>query len=429
MLASLMPAALPPEWVLILAGELFVTVFLVAYSFGIDSHPVLTPVPTFLEGDLTLAQPYVKEAVSTGALVGVSFVLPLLLIALVQGGAGWRKADEWRKVATSVFFALLGLIQSLILAQAIYHTLKLSFGRPRPNFFAYCNYAGYRDALAGAINMTDYTAAITPGALGDLSKCWASTANVRSSVSSFPSGHAGTAFSGLLFLTLYLRSAVGMRAGTHFTLAALFVTSWPLIVAAYIGVSRFRDHFHFTDDIAAGAMIGIGSALVAWWHYQAAERDTFEVARKAAAAAEAGVGGAGGSAAPAAAGMPPGGPSAASSIPEPRGAAYTRSAIPTDVGARAPGGGPGYGYGHGGPGGPGPYSGGGRGGPGGGGPGGGRGMDYGPGPGYGPGGGGGPGGPGFTGAGPMSPGYGPRDGGSPRAGVPYRLPSSRPGMV
>lgn len=418
-----------PAAAVALAGELFVTVFLVAYSFGIDSHPVLT-VPPFFEGDLSLSYAYVTpESVTTGGLVGVAFILPLLLIAAIQGGVGWWRGKTLRAAALDVFYACLALVQAVIVAQTIYHTLKLAFGRPRPNFYAYCNYAGYRDALAAG-DLTNYTAAITPGAFGDIAKCRGTTSQIRSAVSAFPSGHAGTAFAGLLTLTLYLRSAVGVARGVHVTVAAFFVTAWPLIVASYIALSRFRDHYHFTDDIATGAMIGIGSALVAWWHFQTAERDTFEKERKEAAATAAPAGAGGSGAAPPAPppGMPPvGGPpgvpppgyGAPSGIPDAR-----RGGMPPmdGSGARAPPlpGGPGYGYGYGGPGGggmpgdrygggPGPMS-----------------------PGYGPG--GGPGYGGGPGPGPMSPGYGGGRGGSPRGGggggpgVSYRMPS-RPAVV
>lgn len=267
-----------PSWMqphLGIANEIFVTLLVLAYAFGIDSHPLLS-VPPFFERDISLSQAKVTESVSTAGLVGISFIFPLLLIGSLHTLYCWRTGMQWMRIGRSVVYVLLGLCQALLIAKAIYETMKLSFGRPRPNFYAYCNYAGYREALESG-DFTAYNANTTVGNFGSVSKCTASTAEITSSLSAFPSGHAAMSFAGMLYLTMYFRSAVNLK-GVHVTLGSLF-TCWPLIVSSYIALSRFRDHFHFTDDVAVGSMIGIGSALVAWWHYQTSKRDPFELAR------------------------------------------------------------------------------------------------------------------------------------------------------
>jgi hypothetical protein len=140
------------------------------------------------------------------------------------------------------------------------------------------NYAGYRDALSTG-NYTDYLAATTEGAFGDMSKCLGSSSDIRSSTASFPSGHASTAFAGLLVLALFLRSMLSVTKNLHLTFGAFFCTL-PLMLASYIALSRFRDRYHFTDDVLGGALIGIGGAIVAWWHHRKSARDVFDTARK-----------------------------------------------------------------------------------------------------------------------------------------------------
>jgi diacylglycerol diphosphate phosphatase/phosphatidate phosphatase len=84
---------------------------------------------------------------------------------------------------------------------------------------------------------------------------------------SFPSGHASISFAGMTWITLYLRAAFGVANNVHVTVPALIAAS-PLVISTWVSISRVRDRWHNTDDIAVGALIGIVSALVVWWHYR-----------------------------------------------------------------------------------------------------------------------------------------------------------------
>ncbi len=64
---------------------------------------------------------------------------------------------------------------------------------------------------------------------------------------SFPSGHTTSAFSGAAFLQKRYGWKIGAPA---------------YLLASFVGFSRVYAHKHYTWDVAAGALIGIGSAYL-----------------------------------------------------------------------------------------------------------------------------------------------------------------------
>ena len=103
------------------------------------------------------------------------------------------------------------------------------------------------------------------GELGSLSRCRASAADVTDSLQSFPSGHAAISTAGLLYLCRYLRVLLQVRRGVYISVGSL-LSSAPLLLAAYISVSRVRDRYHNTDDVVAGVALGALAATVSWQH-------------------------------------------------------------------------------------------------------------------------------------------------------------------
>lgn len=71
-------------------------------------------------------------------------------------------------------------------------------------------------------------------------------------------------------MTGFFRHALRVRSGDFFSLRAA-ASFLPLILAAYIAVSRVRDRKHNVDDVSIGAMIGALGALLAWTHLESAE--------------------------------------------------------------------------------------------------------------------------------------------------------------
>lgn len=248
---------------------------------------LLPPLVSFLasiERDPALSYAKVpKQTVSGTALVLIVIFVPGGCFALCHALWALRHRREARvasKGGSSVFkpqlvsflYTVLALVQTIALNAAITNTVKIYVGRPRPNFFALCNYAGYADALASG-NFAAYNVATTAGAFGDLSKCQASAADVEEAQLSFPSGHASYSFAALVFCALYLRLVLGVPRASVFSPAAMLAYG-PLILAGWVACSRIRDHYHNPDDVAVGAGIGIVAAVLGWRHYLAHRRHT-----------------------------------------------------------------------------------------------------------------------------------------------------------
>ena len=66
--------------------------------------------------------------------------------------------------------------------------------------------------------------------------------------------------------------SLGIARGVHISLPALF-SAMPLIVSAYIAISRVRDRWHNTDDVVIGCAIGILAGMLAWRHYVTLRRE------------------------------------------------------------------------------------------------------------------------------------------------------------
>jgi diacylglycerol diphosphate phosphatase/phosphatidate phosphatase len=262
------------------ANEISVTVVILLLAFLIDAFAPHPPPLSFTERDPTYSNPYVESTVTTTVLVVISAGIPLVLLVL---GSALNYART-RKVPTAApvwahvehcGWVLLALAQALLVTKLVTDCIKLGVGQQRPNFFAYCDYAGYREATASG-NFSAYWAATTPGMFGDASRCQGTASQVRDSQLSFISGHSSSAFCGMTFLVLYLRAFVGVPSRYNFSWAA-FLTAAPLVLAAYVAATRVRDRYHDRSDVLAGAVLGVVAAHWAWVHYASNRRSHFEV--------------------------------------------------------------------------------------------------------------------------------------------------------
>jgi len=250
-----------------LAAEVAIAAALVAYGFGITAANGVWA-GSFVERDPTISQRGRPSTISNTALVGLAVILPGLLLVVCALGVVNRRPPPMppmtrgKAVGWLTGWLLLGLAQAMGLTLAATNTVKFATSRPRPGFFFFCDYAGYAEALTSG-NFTSYESATVAGRLGDTAFCRASAAEVRDALSSFPSGHASLSFAGLGFLTLAsLWALCAPRCAVFSPLAALACT--PLVLAAYVCVSRVRDAKHFPVDIAVGAAIGAVGAALAW---------------------------------------------------------------------------------------------------------------------------------------------------------------------
>lgn len=261
-----------PRWPLLLLrrpllGELVVTAALGVYAACISQLGAPRPMP-FYERDPTLSYDYVRPAtVPTTMLALLSVLIPGgCMLAYVASCALVHAAPRALAVRSAAWHCL-AVAQALLLTMAITDTIKVATGFPRPNFYSYCDYAGRRS------NASAYLAATNPNVLGDVRRCLAPEADVHESQLSFPSGHASISFAGMTLTALFARHALGVRPGAHFSPSALLAAS-PLILAAWIALTRVRDRYHHPVDVVCGAVLGALGGRAAWRHLVASGRAT-----------------------------------------------------------------------------------------------------------------------------------------------------------
>jgi membrane-associated phospholipid phosphatase len=268
----------------VIATSLIIIAAALAYSFPPQQGT------NFIEGDPTLSHPLVAETVPTGALIALSVGVPLLVIAFVNILAAFQARKHHNmtrhEVARHVAYDLLALLQSIALALAITGAVKdftsvlvrnhhndarvcwwqnslNSYDVQRPNFFALCNYAGYGTTGPSP----QYFAQISPGQFGNINKCRGSASDIHSAMSAFPSGHASIAFAGLVIASILL-----WEMEPRLSLISMWgvVCVLPMILAAWIALTRIRNYYHTPAEVFVGVMVGVYSARAAWlnrrWH-------------------------------------------------------------------------------------------------------------------------------------------------------------------
>jgi len=159
---------------------------------------------------------------------------------------------------------ILAFIEAMVMTIALTEFMKNFVGRKRPNFFAMCNYRGYRNALQSG-NFASYNNLTTYGAIGNMQYCLETDpAILADSQYSFPSGHSSSSFCALVFCGL-----VGMNTLWHWSrrhnmikgiLVCIFIWS-----SAIIAGTRPRDYWHNFDDILAGTAIGAVMAIFVFY--------------------------------------------------------------------------------------------------------------------------------------------------------------------
>eukprot|EP00834_Sanchytrium_tribonematis_P009198 NODE_1758_length_613_cov_0.396887.p1 type:complete len:169 gc:universal NODE_1758_length_613_cov_0.396887:611-105(-) len=96
--------------------------------------------------------------------------------------------------------------------------------------------------------------------------------NVMQARQSFPSGHSSMSFAGLTFLSLFI-----WHFRWKFLLFAKLFATLPLILAAFIALSRLVDNHHHPFDVIFGSLLGILGAFIGrhWTIHKIKERKEF----------------------------------------------------------------------------------------------------------------------------------------------------------
>ena len=205
----------------------------------------------FSINDLRLSHPFAtEERVTDIQLYLLTCIAPSVLVTLISL---FSKNTNFERLH-SVQIANLGLWLVLSITGVLTDILKCWIGNPRPDFIERCS-----------------PVANTPvDKLVDISVCTAPLGQMYllDGLKSTPSGHSSLSFAGLGYLALWLcghYKILSLDQTSHAMFAKLILAvSPPILLAAYIALSRTQDYRHHFFDVIFGSIIGTGFA---YWGY------------------------------------------------------------------------------------------------------------------------------------------------------------------
>ena len=165
--------------------------------------------------------------VGSSFLVFTGIWVPLILILTIE----FIRKQHPAAILNSLFTAI-GLAETLTT------TLKFWVRRPRPNYFALCEFSV------------------------DTKQCTAPFHKVVEAQLSFPSGHTSLSFCSMTVLVLWLYQ-MNKSSGNNkwkLFLSALIPWGW----ATFCGVSRIVDYWHHPSDVLAGCLLGSACATLCY---------------------------------------------------------------------------------------------------------------------------------------------------------------------
>lgn len=224
----------------------------------------------FYERDFALSYPYTPDSEAhcpAWLLFVVCCALVPISLAVLQFTL--KRAFGCTSVlATNYGLVQLAYWQSFLANMLATEALKTMNGRPRPNFFAMCNYAHYHDATQGpeatrGMYWDWYVGNTTSGMPGNTDKCRVTADRLQRIIgtmfASFPSGHSSMSMCSLGFFALVVLHAwpFSQRRNRLWKLLLAFI---PLGCAGAIASSRTLDYWHNFSDIATGSILGMSIA-------------------------------------------------------------------------------------------------------------------------------------------------------------------------
>ncbi|CAI5474091.1 unnamed protein product [Closterium sp. Yama58-4] len=152
---------------------------------------------------------------------------------------------------------MLGLLFAFFSTILITDALKVSVGRPRPDFFIRCFPSGV-PVYSSSGNVL----------------CNGNPSVVSEGRKSFPSGHASVSFSGLAYLSFFLAAKLHSLSSSAAHLWRLLPPALPLVGGVAVGITRIDDYWHFPFDVFVGSLIGISFAAICYFiHYPSLRHD------------------------------------------------------------------------------------------------------------------------------------------------------------
>jgi len=193
--------------------------------------------------DEEMSYPLMPQQVPEGLLLGIAGVLPLIAVCVL--GEMTAEPGQGRR---DMHVNALMLVQSIGGAVLVTTVAKKQAGRPRPCFYAMCEWQNATEPAG----------------------CTAKTHTEWEARQSFPSGHSSFSFAGLLFLSLLLIDKFKVMGKKRKLPLSIPAAAWQLVacipafIAMWISITRVVDYWHNYDDILAGSVIGGLSATLAF---------------------------------------------------------------------------------------------------------------------------------------------------------------------
>merc|ERR1712223_1631003 len=151
--------------------------------------------------------------------------------------------------------AILCVTLLLPLNGVVTDIIKLTVGRPRPDFFFRCwPDRGYPEDVSVFEIHKDGTQ--------DL-KCAGDILTLAEGRKSFPSGHSSFSFATFGFVFFYISGKLNVFSASHKAIERnVLLALFSLLVPTLIAISRTCDYHHHYQDVTVGSILGLSLAYV-----------------------------------------------------------------------------------------------------------------------------------------------------------------------
>ncbi|KAJ8519458.1 hypothetical protein ONZ45_g3559 [Pleurotus djamor] len=202
--------------------------FALFFNFYLDrfQHFDLYPI-----NDVSLQYPGTTDEVIPTIVLGVIILSGYIIIGL----GNLFLLRSWWDLNNS----MLGVTAAVVFTGSITQAVRITVGRPRPDFFARClPREGANETISGLVNISVCTTDTT-------------TLFFREGVRSFFSGHASLTAASLGFASLYLAGKLHLFNKKGYTLKMWLVFT-PISGSVFVSITRLMDHRHHPSDVIVG---------------------------------------------------------------------------------------------------------------------------------------------------------------------------------
>ncbi|KAK4198295.1 phosphatidic acid phosphatase type 2/haloperoxidase [Triangularia verruculosa] len=247
-------------WILVSWKDIIAMAVFGAAALGIYQAPYAStrnfPITFTQSGDIVypeFAYPHRGWIISPQLSGVVAAVIPLGVIFLAQ----IRIKSFW-----DLNNAVLGLLYSLILSSLFQVIIKMLIGGFRPYFLDVCQ---PDIALASTNNATGLNGVGFRQIMYTVEVCTNPDKQaIKTAMTSFPSGHATSAWAGYGFLFLWMNAKLKVWGNYQTSFYWLVLLTAPVLGATLMATCLTVDQAHHWYDILAGSIIGIGTSVACY---------------------------------------------------------------------------------------------------------------------------------------------------------------------